>query len=87
MKLSEYLKENPRLGLSIDLGVSQGMISQWVNNTRPVAIERCVDIEIATKGQVTRKDLRPKDWARIWPELLVETEKSKESKPPYRRKV
>lgn len=87
MKLSEYLKKNSRVDLSTALGVSQGMISQWVNNTRPVAIERCVDIEIATKWQVTRKDLRLKDWVRIWPELLDETEKSKDSKPPCMRKA
>lgn len=31
--------------------------------------ENCVRLEVATKGAVTRKDLRPDDWQRIWPEL------------------
>jgi len=30
----------------------------------------CTAIEQATKGQVTRKDLRPTDWHLIWPELI-----------------
>lgn len=29
----------------------------------------CVAIEVVTSGAVTRRDLRPDDWARIWPEL------------------
>lgn len=31
--------------------------------------ELCVSIEQATDGAVTRKDLRPDDWQKIWPEL------------------
>ena len=34
-------------------------------------IERCVPIERATNGAVTRKDLRPDDWQEIWPELAT----------------
>jgi len=34
-----------------------------------VPVERCVAIERATKGAVTRRDLRPNDWLQIWPEL------------------
>lgn len=30
---------------------------------------RCVQVERATDGQVTRRDLRPDDWHLIWPEL------------------
>lgn len=33
----------------------------------PVA--RCMSIERATSGAVTRQDLRPYDWQDIWPEL------------------
>lgn len=75
MTLSEYLKNNTKSELADTLGVSQGMISQWVNNTRPVSIKRCVDIENATNGKVTRKDLRPDDWFCIWPELLSQSKK------------
>lgn len=30
---------------------------------------RCVAIERATSGAVSRRDLRPLDWREIWPEL------------------
>lgn len=51
------------------VGVKPPTVQQWASGTRPVAVERCVAIEVATRGAVTRKDLRPKDWHLIWPEL------------------
>jgi len=33
-------------------------------------VGECVAIERATGGVVTRKDLRPDDWWKIWPELV-----------------
>ena len=86
MTLAEYIKHNSRTKLASDIGVSTGMISQWLNNTRPIAIGRCVAIEKATEGQVTRKELRPDDWAIIWPELLVETQKTSLAKQAGRKK-
>lgn len=52
------------------LGISLPAVNQWVKGLRPVPIEHCVAIEKATKGAVTRKDLRPNDWQAIWPELV-----------------
>ena len=49
------------------LGVSVAAVGNW--KMRGVPIEQCVPIERATNGAVTRKDLRPEDWADIWPEL------------------
>lgn len=55
--------------LAAALGVSQPVISNWrARGTRPDAL-RCVAIERATLGVVTRRDLRPDDWQDIWPEL------------------
>jgi len=31
--------------------------------------DKCVAIEVATGGVVNRRDLRPNDWWKIWPEL------------------
>lgn len=56
--------------LARQLGVSSVTVHQWRSGARPVPIERCVAIEQATAGQVTRKDLRPDDWHLIWPELV-----------------
>jgi len=49
------------------LGVSVQAVNHWKD--RGVPLERCVAIERATNGIVTRKDLRPDDWQNIWPEL------------------
>lgn len=40
-----------------------------VSGDKAVPLERCVAIEVATHGAVTRQDLRPDDWQKIWPEL------------------
>ncbi len=52
------------------IGVGQSNVSNWKarGNVPP---EHCAAIEIATEGKVTRKDLCPEDWARIWPELAA----------------
>lgn len=57
--------------LAEKIGVRQPTVSEWARSERPVPVERCVDIEQATAGAVTRRDLRPEDWHRIWPELVT----------------
>lgn len=75
MDLKTYLKEQPRgtaARLAETLQVSPVIVSQWVadnDKARPVPFDRCVAIELATGGAVTRKDLRPDDWHLMWPEL------------------
>lgn len=69
MTLSEYLSNNSAAELARAIGVPPVLISQWKNDVRQVPIERCVPIEKATAGAVTRRDLRPDDWHQIWPEL------------------
>lgn len=70
MNLDQYLSDKSAADLAKDVGVTPVLISQWRNGIRPVPVERCVPIERATGGAVTRKDLRPDDWAQIWPELI-----------------
>lgn len=48
------------------LGVKPQVMSNW--RRRGVPLERCVDIEAATRGEVMRWELRS-DWRRIWPDL------------------
>lgn len=57
--------------LAEKLGIKQPTVSEWARGDRPIPIERCVDIERATDGAVTRRELRPEDWHRIWPELIT----------------
>ncbi len=76
MKLSNYLSDHgAQAKLAATLGISQVLISQWSTGSRSTPIERCYPIEQATKGEVTRKDLRPHDWDLIWPELKMSDKK------------
>lgn len=54
--------------LATAVGESPQTVSNW--RRRGVPIAHCAAIELATKGKVTRRDLRPDDWSRIWPELI-----------------
>lgn len=71
MNLAQHLEQPGRANeLARAIGVSPVLISQWKTGARPVPIDRCPAIERATGGAVTRRDLRPDDWADIWPELV-----------------
>ncbi len=50
------------------MGESAQTVSNW--RARGVPIQKCAQLERATAGIVTRRDLRPDDWHRIWPELV-----------------
>ncbi len=54
--------------LAKEIGVSSARLGNW--RLRSVPIEYCLAIETAAAGGVSRKDLRPKDWHKIWPELV-----------------
>ena len=49
------------------LGLSPVVINQWLKGIRPVPAVYCSEIE--KKTGVLRKDLRPKDWKKLWPDL------------------
>ncbi len=59
-----------RNSLAQRLDISVAAIGNW-KKRGATPIEHCVPIERATNGAVTRKDLRPDDWAAIWPELAI----------------
>lgn len=77
MQLSEYTSQQrgAKSSLARALALPPQLIGQWAMGLRPVPVIRCLPIEKATNGAVTRKDLRPDDWQLIWPEL---TPKQKE---------
>jgi DNA-binding transcriptional regulator YdaS (Cro superfamily) len=51
------------------LGVTKGVFWAWLNRGQ-VPADQCPAVERATG--VRRWALRPDDWFRIWPELMVE---------------
>lgn len=70
MKLNDYfVRHGQKSALARVIGVPAILVTQWSLGQRPVPIARCKAIEIATEGAVTRRDLRPDDWQKIWPEL------------------
>lgn len=71
MKLSDYVDQahGRQTELAKSLGCDPQLVWQWSRGARPVPIARCTAIEMATSGAVTRRELRPDDWQRIWPEL------------------
>lgn len=58
--------------LAAALGVVQSAVSGWLKRGS-VPVKYCAAIERATRGEVTRRDLRPDDWQDIWPELADPT--------------
>ena len=50
-------------------GTSLGHITNVMYGYKPCGPELAVSIERESGGAVTRRDLRPDDWERIWPEL------------------
>lgn len=63
MKLSTYLKKSElsQAAFAKLVGVTQGRVSQWLDG-ESIPAERCLVIEKATKGAVSRFDLRPDLW-------------------------
>lgn len=66
MKLAEYLDSTrtSQAAFAKLLGVSQGLIYQWIAGKRPISAEQCPVIERITGGAVTCEELNAKvDWA------------------------
>lgn len=71
MTLDEYCAQERgrQITLARLLGTASAVVSNWCSGNRTVPAELAADIERATCGVVTRKDLFPDTWASIWPEL------------------
>lgn len=70
MNLKNYLASLERgaaTKLAAKLGISISYLSQLASGKAPISAARCVAIEQATDGVVSRKELRD-DWQSIWPE-------------------
>ena len=88
MELKDFINARGiQAALARIVGVPPITISHWKTGARPVPAHRCIKIEEATNGAVTRKELRPKDWFIIWPEYEGAEEYKAEEKPlhPMRR--
>ena len=59
MNLSAFLRTTTQKEFAARLGVSQGLVHQWVKGRTRITAERCIQIERVTGGAVTRHILRP----------------------------
>ena len=74
MTLSEYLsayKGRP-LEMAQSLGISRAYLHQMASGRRSVPPRLVPRIRAFTGGRVLERELRPHDWAEIWPELAAE---------------
>lgn len=44
-------------------------VAYWTSGKRPFPPKHCVAIERLSRGQITRQELRPDDFADYWPDL------------------
>ena len=60
MELADYLssKQISQDDFAKRLGVTQGLVSQWLTARTRITAERALEIEKATGGAVTRHELR-----------------------------
>ncbi len=63
------------------LNVTRAAVSQWKDPGRMVPLEHCAQIELLAQGRTTRRQLRPADWHRIWPELVTKDHPAPEAAP------
>ena len=60
MELNDFIEKNGgQTAFAAKLGVSQGLVWQWMNGKTRITAERAIQIESATEGAVTRAELRP----------------------------
>lgn len=73
MTLSDFFKTQgigSQIKMSEALGIAAPYLSMYATGKRQVPVIVCVDIERYTGGKVSRRDLRPNDFQKIWPELV-----------------
>lgn len=64
MDLKTYFHTHRQADLARALGVTPGLVNQWVTGATKPTAERCIQIDEATGGLVRCEDLRPDvNWA------------------------
>lgn len=73
MDLKTYLSQERgrQAALAKAIGAHAADMSRWADGTRPIPVPFGAPIEIETNGAVTRREMFPDTWQRIWPELAA----------------
>lgn len=69
MDLKQKLKESgiKQVQLAREFGLTKPAVNAWLRNGVPV--KYCERLEILSAGRITRREMRPHDYAQIWPGL------------------
>jgi DNA-binding transcriptional regulator YdaS (Cro superfamily) len=72
MDIKTYLSQERgrQAALAKAIGAHAPDVSRWADGKRPIPMEYGAAIELATGGAVTRREMFPNDWHRLWPELV-----------------
>lgn len=68
------------------IGVYPSFVTKMALGKKPIPLEKCMPIEIATGGAVTRRDLKPQEYLKHWPELAI-TESDRAQLSDQRRAI
>ncbi len=73
MNLKTYClqKRGRQSELAKAIGAHASDLSDWVHDKRPIPFPYGSPIESASGGLVTRQEMFPHDWRRLWPELAA----------------
>lgn len=73
MDIKTYLAQGRgrQAALARAIGAHAPDVSRWAEGRRPIPVSYGAAIELATGGQVTRQEMFPTEWRRIWPELAT----------------
>lgn len=71
MNLSKYLTQQRgrQAALAKAIGAYAPDVSRWADGSRPIPFHFGASIEAATGGVVTRQEMFPDEWKKLWPEL------------------
>jgi DNA-binding transcriptional regulator YdaS (Cro superfamily) len=83
MDIKTYLSQERgrQAALAKAIGAHAPDVSRWADGKRPIPLEYGAAIESATGGLVTRREMFPNDWARVWPELVERPTATTEPQP------
>jgi DNA-binding transcriptional regulator YdaS (Cro superfamily) len=73
MELAYYLSQERgrQAALAKAIGAHAPDVSRWADGKRSIPFDYGAPIELATSGLVTRQEMFPNDWERLWPELAT----------------
>ena len=71
IKLKSWLsaERGRAAALAAVLRVPPSFVTKMGNGEKPIPIDHMAAIEAFTRGAVTRQEMHPTGWRRIWPEL------------------